>query len=546
MEEKYFSPDAAIGKLYKRIPCPVKISFFSAVVMGLFTHLYMLTNKFPNPDDTRHMFDLGVSTSGGRFGLDLLSQKWFGLDVSILTAYSMPWLNGLLSIMLIGISAACIVMLFGVKRKVNCALIAMIMVTYPTVTGTLHYMFTAPAYFVALLFSAVSVYAFQKRKWYSVLIGELLLMLCLSIYQAYFWVAIGLSILLCFFAALDQGETRKKPILSIFKDGVFFLAALVGALILYAVTNKLMLRMTGTELVQYGGLNDLFNISGVNLFAYFKLGYQKFFENAWNMVEEGAPYRHCLFLCMIAAAIIQLIVIFGKKFSIKSAQSFGTGAFLAALIFIFPLGAGSIYVASRQFVHSLMMYPSVLNFVFCIVILDRFLDCMDSKKWKSMLYKISAICVLLISINYSVIANAVYLGSQITTSQAMYTLNRLVTRMQLVEDFDINTMPVAFVGSPNDVENPPTLSDLYSLNNVVGVCFVNDPVTGYEENVLINTVARTNFQQMERWLGEKYIVAENGQIEQIMTTEEFAEMSTYPEPGSLRIIDDILVVKFVV
>lgn len=161
-----------------------------------------------------------------------------------------------------------------------------------------------------------------------------------------------------------------------------------------------------------------------------------------------------------------------------------------------------------------------------------------------MLYKISAICVLLISINYSVIANAVYLGSQITASQAMYTLNRLITRMQLVEDFDMNTMPVAFVGSPNDVENPPTLNDLYSLNNVTGVCFENDPATNYEENVLLTTVARTNFQQIERYLGEKCIVAENGQIEHIRTTKEFVEMPIYPEPGSLKIIDDILVVKF--
>lgn len=370
MQEKYFNPDAAVGRLFKRISNQAKTAFISAVLMGLITHLYMLTNKFPNPDDTRHMFTLGVGTRGGRFGLDLLSTKWFGLDVSILTTYSMPWLNGLLCIALIGIGSVYIVTLFRIKSKVNCALIAMVMVTYPTVTGTLHYMFTAPAYFVALLFSVVSIYAFQKRKWYSVLIGELLLMLCLSIYQAYFWVAIGLSILVVFFAALDQGEARKNPVLSIFKDGVFFVAALVGSLVLYAVTNNLVLRITGTELVQYGGLNELFSISGVNLLTYFKLGYQKFLENAWNMVEEGAPFRHSLFLCMVAAAVIQLISIFGKKFPQKSTQSFGTGAFLLVLIAVFPLGAGSIYVASRQFVHSLMMYPSVLNYVFCIIIVE--------------------------------------------------------------------------------------------------------------------------------------------------------------------------------
>lgn len=150
--------DFALRDFIKNIPSNSKIAFFSALIIGIVTHMYMLTNKIPNPDDTRHMFGMGVTIAGGRFGLAFLEHKWLGLDVSILATYSMPWLNGLLAISLIGAAVALIVQIFQIHRPAICVLVSFIMVVYPTVTGTLHYMFTAPSYFLSLFCSVFAVY----------------------------------------------------------------------------------------------------------------------------------------------------------------------------------------------------------------------------------------------------------------------------------------------------------------------------------------------------------------------------------------------------
>lgn len=511
VKSRTFDPDKAVGKAFEKIPENMRVAFLAALVWGIITHLYMLTNKFPNPDDTRHMFDLGVAIEGGRFGLALLSNKWFNWDVAILSAYSMPWLNGILSISFIGISAAIMVNVLKIQKKISCALIAFIMVAYPTVTGTLHYMFTAPAYFFALFLSVIAVYFgvksrlcssreerevqgeqsrgnisnrssnyFGRRKVFSIIICEIALVLCLGIYQAYFWVSIGLFILVLFFDSLTDHINGNATVKQIVLDGTSYVLMLVFALAAYGVCNKMILHFTHKDLVQYGGLNDIFSVFNVDIWYYMKLSYLKFFENAWNPVEEGAPFRKILFVIILISGIVQIFIIAKERLRRKS---IAINLLLLVIVFILPLGAGSIYIASRQFVHTLMIFSTVLIFVFALTLSDRFIEWEKERYIFHYLYKITGVGVLLLAINYSVIANAVYLGSQITTSQALSLLNRLGMRIEMVDGFDINTVSVAFIGSPNSLKKPQTLSELYSLNNIVGVCFENVPGTDYEENV---------------------------------------------------------------
>lgn len=525
----------------KKIPSNVKTAFFSALIIGIITHMYMLTNKFPNPDDTRHMFGMGVTVAGGRFGLAFLEHKWFGLDVSIFAAYSMPWLNGLLAISFIGASAALVVQIFQIKRSAVCVLVSFIMTAYPTVTGTLHYMFTAPAYFLSLFCSVLAVYLMYccKKRGICAGGGILCLAAALSIYQAYFWFAIGLFIMIFIVNCID-GKYDKQYI-QLLAD-LRLCLCFAAALLLYVLVNKICLAVSGIQMAAYGGLDSAFTLFGIDWLYYIKLCYQKFFENAYNPLEEGASFRFVLCAAMFLAWAVEFAYII--KYKVKK-QSNLIKILLAALLILFPFGAGSIYLASRQFVHTLMIYPTVLLFILFLIFCERFFDIISPKSILRHLYKITTGCMLLVCLNYFVMANAIYLGSQVTADQAMAFLNRLAMRMEMVDQFDINTMPVAFIGSPNDLQYPHTLSGFYSLNNVVGVCFEHVPETDFEENVLLNSVANTNLQQMERYLGVKYQIAAAEEIKDIRETAQFHEMAVYPAADSLKIIDGVLVVKFI-
>ena len=100
----------------------VKTAFFAAVIFGLMTHLYQFTNKLYNYDELANTpGGNGASVEQGRWFLkwmgDLLLKHFGGV-------YSLPLLNGVLSLLLLAISAAMIVEMFevaGIDTQIICA-----------------------------------------------------------------------------------------------------------------------------------------------------------------------------------------------------------------------------------------------------------------------------------------------------------------------------------------------------------------------------------------------------------------------------------------
>jgi len=103
--------------------------------------MYVMTNKLLNHDETAQLFGKGVTLPSGRWGLDILS--------FILPDYSMPWIYGIISLILINVSACVIVNITEVENKVYQGIIAALVVTFSSLVGTFSYMFTSSAYAVA-------------------------------------------------------------------------------------------------------------------------------------------------------------------------------------------------------------------------------------------------------------------------------------------------------------------------------------------------------------------------------------------------------------
>ena len=90
-----------IKSLWNKIPSAVRICFISGIIAGILFHAYMFTNKLPNWDDINNVGSYAVGAEFGRWFLKyahLLGGKW-----------SVPWLSGIFSIVLIS-AAACFVL----------------------------------------------------------------------------------------------------------------------------------------------------------------------------------------------------------------------------------------------------------------------------------------------------------------------------------------------------------------------------------------------------------------------------------------------------
>lgn len=68
-----------------------KVAFFSAIIIGFLTHMYVFTNMLPNHDGVNNIYDAQRKFYSGRFFLSPVS--------GISSYFDLPWINGTLGIL---------------------------------------------------------------------------------------------------------------------------------------------------------------------------------------------------------------------------------------------------------------------------------------------------------------------------------------------------------------------------------------------------------------------------------------------------------------
>ena len=164
--------------------------FIVAMLIGLLSHAYMMTNKFPNVDDYVSMFHYGQGYALGRWFLALMGNFMFRIDGT----YSLPFFNGALYLCTLVLAVIIFLKPFQFKSRWTKRIFASLFVSFPTATATMGFMFTAPFYGLAVLFMAIGFYVLVQYK-YGFLISILLICCSLGIYQAYWGLIAGFLLL---------------------------------------------------------------------------------------------------------------------------------------------------------------------------------------------------------------------------------------------------------------------------------------------------------------------------------------------------------------
>ncbi len=134
-----------------RVSREEKLAFLSAFIAGLLVHIYKFSNTLPNSDSLYNFYDPQNIVASGRW---LLS---FACAPS--SFFDLPWVTGLFSLVYISLTAAVVVVvrLLGIKDPVAVVLGGALIASYPGMTETFFYGFTADGYFLAMLLSALAV-----------------------------------------------------------------------------------------------------------------------------------------------------------------------------------------------------------------------------------------------------------------------------------------------------------------------------------------------------------------------------------------------------
>ena len=82
-----------------------------SVIAGMLAYTFAFTNKLVNLDDLYYMFSKGATIESGRWGLELMS--------FLFPDYSMPWIYGILSLVLITIGICICVRMFSIEYLIE-------------------------------------------------------------------------------------------------------------------------------------------------------------------------------------------------------------------------------------------------------------------------------------------------------------------------------------------------------------------------------------------------------------------------------------------
>ena len=497
------------------------VVLFSSIIWGIFAHGIVFFNKYSIRSDVTHLFDIGVTYTSGRWMLGILGKLHrilFGGGF-----YSLPLFNGFISILCIAFSVYLIIHLFDIKQMGLCIAITGILVSFPVITGIFMFMFTAPYYMIAILFAVSGVWiACKKTNVLYYLVGVLLMSCSIGIYQAFIPMMISL-VLLCFIFKLITATSNKAK--EFILSGLYLAGTVISSVLLYFIINKCILAYKGLNLNTYKNIDTMGKepisvyLSRIPTAFYYFFNTEKI-DNYTSMF----PFRirHFYIIILLFTAILSLYVI---------VQTFRKNVFRGILltlsVLMLPLTFNFIFIMCGEGIYTLMFYGQAMLFVYLVLLINIFE--FPKLNITRAVYGFGTTLLLFLSFSYCRYANMNYLKAEYEQQRMISYFTVLITQIKSVEGYQ-DEMPVCYINSGN--KKDLTLKELSGFD-----LFYTVPDDRIEENV--NNYAWIKF--MNNWcaFSPKTVNAED-----FVDLPEVIDMPYYPDDGSIKIINDTVVVKF--
>lgn len=509
-------PLLRLESVFKNLKTEWKFAFLSAFSIGLLTHMFAFTNTLLTHDSVYSFY----STQN----VIWLGRVFLAFACGISSFYNLPWVIGLLSLLYLSLTTVLLVELFHIKKKVSILLIAGFMVTFPTITCTFAFMFTADGYLLSMLLATLAVFACEKKAdLWGVLFGAVFLCGSIGIYQAYLSFAVVLILLLLLSKLLLQERDTKATLISM---GRFLGMGILG-LLFYLISSRILLWLQHYSLSSYQGISD----AGLLSLA----GYRDAFLNTLSHLKyyflvdfPSLTFYNVLNLAMLILLVVSIVWIIIRKKIYKNIPQL-----LLVLVFsiLAPLCAFLLMFTSETIAyHSLMVGSLVLFYVFfafCLEHSDSFLS--EKRKLLSVYQWSSLLLSFLVIFNFFIVANISYQDMEQSYEKSYATVLRVVDRIEQTENFDKEITEIAVIGAPWD----PT------PNHVDGYA---PTMVGVRAGSFL--IAPVHYVSMMNWyFGYEFTEVSNEKKAEIICSKEYQNMNVWPKENSTAIIDNTLVIN---
>ena len=505
-------PEKVLKKLNAYILPQWKVCFFMALTVGLFAHLYKITNWLPNWDSLVFRYDSQNMISLGR---------WFlAVCCSLSSFYDLPFLNGITAIVFHALGAVCICRMLNVQKKITAGLVGALIVSFPTVTSVMMYNYVADGYAISFFLSTLAALYMTKEK-PNYLVASLLIALSAGIYQAY----INVTIMLVLLYLIDEMTFKNVSFRVVLKKCAYMLLSGILGVALYAIILKILLGIFSVELLDYQGANATASLSNIDLLASLYV-IKETFLNCFFDLSGGVNVYVALNIFILIFTVVYYL-----KCVIKN-KIYGNILMIAILSIMLIFGAGALaFINPAVDYHNLMLMGYSVFYLFFLLIYERGTE----KKERHSIIKcwIILITSVVIIANQIVISNVSYHKAQIAYEKSYGVLIRIADRIeQTPGSKDCNKILV--VGALED-------SDTYSVNLTPDITGITD---GYIVRADDETVGQSVLaSSLNDYCGKNYGFVSGEEKKNLMQKEDVKAMGIWPQADCVKIVDDTIVIK---
>ena len=495
------------------LPLLGAVSMASLVCM-LLAHGFAFTNLFPNHDSTVLVFDAQWTMYVlGRWAQNF----YFPLIRGKIAA---PWLIGIFSTVYIAFSGYCISVLLRLRRSAA-VLLTGLLACCATVTAMLAtYNLWTDAHLMGMVLACAGVFCLEKaRPAVGFCAAAILFCGSLAFYQAYIQFALGLFLLILVRQALEEVPWRTWLL-----HGVRALASLAAGAVLYLISVKVSLTLTGYQLADTGnGLAQLTRLGPAAILAGIPATYKNFFEmllgySGWN--DKGMR---------VATALLLLLTLWGLFLRLRG-KGLRTAAQTLLVVALLPLGLNVIYLLASGNVYILMQHAVFLIYALPLMLLSgEGLPHPPRALWR---WGTALLCAFLI-VRMTICANGAYVYTKLVYDQTARQMTAIMAEVQQLPGYEEGVTPVAFVGDFTDSDfaySDPGFSryaegDLHQVNSAITY---DGTIKWWFQHVMGSSAN---------------VIADQGQLDAWAEDPRVEQMSVYPNAGYCAMLNGTAVVR---
>lgn len=496
------------------------------LLWGAVTYLYAFLNFTVSHDS------LGEFYGGQRFNGDYLwGESWkIALGRFLVPVYqkllrgqlTVPWLIGVLSLAGLVLIVCLLTRAFDLSAPAEVFLLAGSVVTCPAVfTAAGAYIHDMDSFVLAILMNVLAVVCWNTGNRRMLAPGAVCICVGLGLYQSDLSIAV-MGVMALSLVRLAGGERAGRVLVR----GLEAIGMILAGLLMYAVALRLACRLAGVSLYT-GSYNSITNLLsegtrshlGQNLLSCYRDAFRVLLVGHFGHGDTVSPVQ-CVVLLGTLAALIGCAA--------RSRIAWPAALLMAALAAALPLGANLSLVANDGSVHDLMKAGFAgMCWLSLLAVWPWRLSRRRAVRWSAWLV---LGCLGFTLWQSAVDANHLYLKKDLERQATLSLMTRAADDLEKQAGYVPGETPVAFLGTPGVRLELP--EELRYLEGYTGGWSLSQITDSKQYGAYFRYVLQLRVNLCDDWT--RLALEDNEQVRQ---------MPAYPQEGSVRMVDGVLVVK---